>query len=539
MTNALIYPRISQEGQSTYSISTQIEAAKVLAVQRGYTVAGVFADEYSGEELDRPAWSALLDAIPSTGAKVVLVHDIDRLGREVYIQAIHEHEIEQAGARVEFVLEDYAGDSGQLLKAIKGGLAQYENRQRVERSRRGKNGRVAAGQVIIPTGRAPYGYEYHVPAKGQGELRIRDDQAAIVRQMFTWLTVHRLSSYEIARRLHADGVPSLGDLTTAVRKKSGHAEWSPSSVRKLFANPVYKGEWFWGKTRRVKQNGRKVQVPQPESDWVRVAVPAIVDGDTWDEAQACIAANAARTYRIAGREYMLRGMVFCPCGRRWTGRYKNHLDRAYYRCPSTEREGWRKACLNRFGIRQETLEAGVWQYVFGELLHPDRLTAELERQQADAAQQTAKREQRRKAIDAAIKAVDRKLEILVGQALDGLPGHIIENRKQAILAERRDLEDQQAREQAVAESAGITPATIATLQTLATEIQAAEPHLTPQDRRQILTLLRLRADVIDPKTVRVSGLISGAVLDLSPSSHHQDRPSIAVPFAAELTMRAA
>src|SRR5262245_6579371 len=121
-TIALVYPRISQAGQSAYSIPTHIEAAQRLAAARGYTIAGVYPDEYSGEELDRPALSALIEAIPRTGATVVLVHDIDRLGREVYIQAITEHQIEGAGARVEFVLEPYEGDSGQLLKAVKGGI---------------------------------------------------------------------------------------------------------------------------------------------------------------------------------------------------------------------------------------------------------------------------------------------------------------------------------------------------------------------------------------------------------------------------------
>lgn len=515
MTAALIYPRISQAGQSAYSLTTQIEAAEQLAAVRGYTVAGVFPDEYSGEELDRPALSALLEAIPRTGATVVLVHDIDRLGREVYIQAITEHQIEQAGARVEFVLEPYEGDSGQLLKAIKGGIAAYENRQRVERSRRGKNGKAQTGYVIIPSSRVPYGYDYHAPTKKQGQLTIRDDQAAAVRTIYDWLTVHQLSSYEIARRLYEAGVPSKGDLSASVRKTAARNAWTPTSIRRLVANTVYKGVWYWGKTRRVKENGRKLERKQPPDLWIAVPVPAIVSVEQWEAAQTTLAGNKTKTYRETPQHYLLRGMVFCSCGRRWFGQHKKSLGRAYYRCPTAACDPWRPACPLRFSIRQDALEGRIWRYVVDELLHPDNLSAELERQRVEAAEQTAKRESRLQAIAAAIRDVDRKLEILLDEALGGMPKAMIEHRKRSLLGERRDLEDSLAREESLAAQVDITPTVVATIQDLARQVQEAEPHFIPEERRQILTLLRLRVDVLDQQTVRVSGLITGAVLDLS------------------------
>lgn len=511
-TTALIYPRISQPGQSAYSISTQIEAARRLAAERGYAIAGVYPDEHSGEELDRPGLRALLDAIPRTGATVVLIHDIDRMGRDRYVQAVTERLIEDAGARIQYVLTDYTGESGELLKDFKGAIAAYENRQRVERSRRGKNGKAAAGQVIIPASRAPYGYDYVAPGKGQGQLVIREDQAASVRQVFAWLAVHQLSTNEIARRLHAAGVPSKGDLSASVRKKAGRATWTPGAVRLLLSNPVYAGTWYWGKVRSTRINGRKVKVAQPESEWTAVPVPAIVPRETWDAAQRQRQINAKRTYHETARHYLLRGMIVCPCGRRWVGRNQQERRTASYRCPTTTGEPWRPACTWRFGIPQSAIEQAVWRYVFGELLHPANLRAELERQQSAAAAAAKERARTLRAIDGALRDLDRKLSILVGEALDGIPAQIIDARKRALLAERRDLEEARERTQILAEQHDITPATIATIEDLAARVQQAEPDFTPEERRRILTLLRVRVDVLDRERVRVTGLVSEAVL---------------------------
>jgi site-specific DNA recombinase len=515
MTSALIYARVSTEEQGKgYSLPEQVAGAERRAEERGYNVAGIFRDEHTGTELDRPGLAALYDGLRETGASVVLCHDIDRMGRSVFVQAVAEREIEDLGARVEYVMADYASDEGELLKAVKGGIAAYENRQRVERSRRGKNGRARAGSVIIPTGRAPYGYSYVSRPRG-GDLVIDEGQALTVRQIYAWLVVNHLSSYEIAKRLYAAGVPSKGDLSAVVHKKQGRADWSPTSIRKIIGNSSYKGVWYWGKTRRTKVKGRYKQIAQPPEQWIAVDVPAIVDPETWERAQECLAENKAKSPRNTKRDYLLQGRIFCTCGRRWIGRYKNHFDRACYRCATTESEPWRTACPSRFGFRQEVIEAAVWRYVIGELLNPENLSAEIERQRAAAEGENTRQAGRLRAIDAELRDVDRKLEILVGQALEGLPQTVIDVHKRALLSQRQELESQRSRTVAEGERVGITEATVQTLYDLAAVVQEAEPHLTPEERKHMLEMLRLRVDVIDQKQVRVSGLVTGAVVDIS------------------------
>ena len=135
---------------------------------------------------------------------------------------------------------------------MKQGIAVYENRQRVERSRRGKDGRVRAGHVLVAA-RPAYGYRY-VGGERTGTLEPDPDEAPIVRRIFRWCVDDGLTTYEIAKRLHAEAGPDprrhqpercpQGDGSPLL----GSARPSPASS----AIETYKGDWHWNKTRRVQ-----------------------------------------------------------------------------------------------------------------------------------------------------------------------------------------------------------------------------------------------------------------------------------------------
>jgi site-specific DNA recombinase len=146
----------------------------------------------------------------------------------------------------------------------------------------------------------------------------------------------------------------------------------------------------------------------PEDQWVMVSVPAILDPETWAETQRCLAENKATARRNARRDYLLRGMIFCPCGRRWVGRYKANVSRAYYRCPTTKAEAWQSTCPAQFSIRADALEAAVWGQVADYLLHPDSLFAEVSRRRDEQTAEAQRRARRFEAVEAAITDVDRK-----------------------------------------------------------------------------------------------------------------------------------
>ena len=158
------------------SLPTQEESCRRYCAEHGYTLSASFPTPTPA-----PNWTGPVSTPPSTPSPplkpaVVVLHDVDRLGREFIVQAIAERELTRHGARIEYVLggDTDAGD-GILLKGVKQALAVYENYQRVERSRRGKNGRVKAGGVLVAA-RPAYGYRY-VAGERTGTLEPHPDEA--------------------------------------------------------------------------------------------------------------------------------------------------------------------------------------------------------------------------------------------------------------------------------------------------------------------------------------------------------------------------
>lgn len=515
----VIYARVStvEQGQG-YSLPTQLDSCRDYAAQRGYLVAAEFTDMHTGTEIDRPGLNQLYQFVEKNTVDVVIVHDLDRLSREVGNQAIIEMEMSRAGLEIEYALGQYAKTpEGELTKNIKAVIAQYENRQRVERSRRGKRGRVEAGYVIVPAGRAPYGYDY-VSEKRKGWLVINEEQAEAVRRMYRWLVEDGLSSYAISHKLFEDGVLTKGDMSPIVIKKEGPASWCPSTVRRLLVNPIYKGTWYYGKTKLSKVNGRRVQRSVPESEWIAVQVPAIVDEETWKAAQVCLSTNKQMSRRNARRQYLLQGMVYCPCGRKRVGCYKNHLKRAYYRCPATDSQYWRNRCEHRYSHRQEILEDAVWEKVYRFILEPGNLLEEIERQRTEASEDVERKTKRLEAVESAISEVDRQIGILLDQVLtSGFSQAILDQKKYQLLQKRSDLEARAAQIAGELQLLAITPDEEAELIQFAEEMRGSLGDLSFENKRRILKLIRLRVDVISRAQVKISGVISseGLFVDLS------------------------
>lgn len=534
---AIVYVRVSSAEQSHgYSLVTQEESCRRYCEQHGYELLAEFEDAHSGTELDRPGLNAALDAVKLLRPDVVVLHDVDRLGREIIVQAIAERELTRHGARVEYVMGGNSDEpSGELLKTIKGAIAVYENRQRVERTRRGKDGRVKAGHPLVGP-RAPYGYAY-VGGDRTGSLVPRDDEAAVVRQMYAWAADEGLSRYEIAQRLFLRATPTRADEAgSIVSKQAGPCAWHPHTVADILKSETYAGTWYYGKTRLVpRDDGRegKVQRARPREEWLAVAVPPLVEAATWHRAQERLSRRVRAAH--SDRAYLLSGRLFCGCGRRWTGRHKNDRNVSWYRCPKTDAERWHRPCPMRFGIRQERLETAVLGAVAAFMADPDvrraAFAAELERATTDRERVTADLA----TIDESLSRVERQLGKLLDAALtDDFPAELVATRKRALVAERQRLAaDRERRLSALADPVVDIEAEIAALApTVAAAVaNAAE---APADVRELFDLLRLAVHVVDRDHVRLEGVIAGTLITLSSRQKVSACPT--VPFALAVTL---
>src|SRR5438128_1652055 len=154
---AAIYARVSttEQADKGYSLPTQLEACQAMAQQEGYTVPDthVFVDDYTGTSMNRPQFKRLRDLVQQHLVHAVIVHDTDRLSRKLAHLLVLQEEFEQANVTLRIVTMPTPEKTpeAQLLSNVRGIIAEYERAKILERTARGRVGRVKAGYV--PGGR--------------------------------------------------------------------------------------------------------------------------------------------------------------------------------------------------------------------------------------------------------------------------------------------------------------------------------------------------------------------------------------------------
>jgi site-specific DNA recombinase len=397
--HSALYARVSSDQQAqAQTIPSQLAAlrSRIQSDEGVLSPEREFMDEgYSGSTLIRPALERLRDVVAAGGIDRLYVHSPDRLARKYAYQVVLVDELQRAGVAVIFLNHEW-GRSPQddLLLQVQGMIAEYERAKILERSRRGKRHKAQVGSVKVLSG-APYGYRYVTVAEGGGQARyeVCEEEAQVVRQVFAWVGRQRLSLGEVCRRLREAGIPTA----------KGKTWWDRASVWGMLKNLAYQGQAAFGKTRlgalqpRLRaQRGHPLQPRRaqsvydvPATDWLMIAVPAIIDEDLFAAVQIQLAENRkrARTGQ-RGARYLLQGLLVCACcGYAYYGKAISRSARkgqvreyAYYRCVGSDayRFGGQRLCANT-QVRTDRLEEAVWQQVCRLLEDPTRLTQEYER----------------------------------------------------------------------------------------------------------------------------------------------------------------
>jgi site-specific DNA recombinase len=427
------YARVSSEQQvRKETIDSQLQALRQRIAADGLALDESlgFADEgISGSVLVRPALERLRDLAAAGGVDRLYVLCPDRLARSYAHQALLVDEFRRTG--VELVFLDHAHDptpEGNLLLQVQGVIAEYERAKIQERNRRGTLHAARSGSVSV-FGRAPFGYRYIDRRAGGGTARfeIADDQAEVVRQIFTWVVDGGCSLAEIGRRLENQGVAS----------PSGRPRWLVSTLGSMLANPTYAGTAMYGRTRlgpprqelrrprrlKVGHIRKSESIYQTEpSEQVAIAVPAIVEPEVFEAARARLAENRKRKrVGVVGARSLLQGLLVCSkCGYAYHAGLshpeKPHPYR-YYRCGGTapSRFGGVAVCTNKI-LHRGRIDAAVWEDIRDLLLDPSRLAAE-HRRRLDGPAEPA--DPKATSATKKVAAVRRSIEKLIDSYQDG------------------------------------------------------------------------------------------------------------------------
>jgi len=392
MTIAAIYTRVSSDRQKEErTIGSQVLALTEYAHNEGFTVPDewIFQDEgYSGATLLRPGLERLRDLACEGQVEELLIYAPDRLSRKYAYQVLLTEEFARHGVEVIFLKSPKATTPEEhLLLQFQGMIAEYERAQIAERTRRGKRYRAKSGLVNVLSG-APYGYRYVKKTEfSSAYYEVIEQEAEMVRTVYRLYTEDGLSINAIARWLN--------DRNISTRKKI--SRWERSTIWAMLRNPAYKGKACFGKTQIVER--QKITRPlrkrggfsprcsanreRPRQDWIEIPVPALVNEEVFALAEERLEHNKRYSLRRTIEPTLLQGMLVCSqCGyayyRTSTRTSKRKL--YYYRCLGSDDYRYEngRVCSSR-PIRQDYLDAVVWEQVIKLLEDPEIVRSEIRR----------------------------------------------------------------------------------------------------------------------------------------------------------------
>ena len=388
-----MYTRQSTEEQRTnnrlpeYLLTCAREAKSLgVVVPREY----VLYDAVTGEHLERPMMTRLRQELaPRRKLAGVIFPAVDRLSREPIHIGIFEFELDHSGVRYHYADAPNGSDPmSQMVRQNLAHVAKFVKLANRKNNRGGNVGRVLKG--MVPAHRAPYGYVYRAEYVDDGPRRtvvrawwevdsldasgalIEGSPAWAVRQIFEWLGGEGRTLHWVTRKLNERGV-----LT------NDGAHWNPSKLQRLAGRSSYRGEHLYNRYVRVPDPDRPLgditaeikrtrEREKPETEWVRLEVPALVSTELWESANAALRQRG----RGRGREgrkilALLRGRLFCPrCERPMIVRRAGRQAGTYYHCSKYHSPVTAQRCDFRRFIPAEWDEV-IWNDVCS-LLRDDR-----------------------------------------------------------------------------------------------------------------------------------------------------------------------
>ena len=397
MKTAAIYARVSSDRQKEeQTIASQTSALRAYAGEHGYLVPDgwVYEDEgWSGATLVRPGLERVRDLAAQGQVDSVLVYSPDRLSRKYAYQVLLLEEFARAGVDVVFVRAPLVETPEEvLLVQFQGMIAEYEKAQISERTRRGKRHRARCGVVNVLSG-APYGYRYVRKADAElARYEVLEPEAAVVREVFRRYTEETSPIGAITRWLTDRGIPT----------RTGKSQWERSTIWGMLRNPAYQGTACFQKTattprehvrvtRRLRQRSGVPVRPgslrdRPREEWIEIAVPALVTPTQYALAQARLAENRRFAARHTKVPTLLQGLLVCrSCGYAYyrTSTRTSRRKLFYYRCLGSDdyRYPEGRRCTSR-PVRQDALDALVWDEVIRLLENPSLVRQEIDRRLA-------------------------------------------------------------------------------------------------------------------------------------------------------------
>ena len=342
---AWLYYRLSRdEDEEMNSLYNQRQILVDYAEQQSYEIVGESSDDnVSGMTFDRKGLAKLENAVDEGKIDIVLVKDLSRLGRHRTQTALFIDHLRENNVRVYSVTEgiDSFNDNDDLLIGMKQIINDFYAKDIGKKIKTGIRQKQKTGLIV----NLPMGY---YKDRNTNEVLIDEVAADIVREIFQkYLEGYGISA--IAKQLNARGIKSpeyfshrkISATRTKLCKKY---LWVQTAVKRILENEIYTGTLVNHKTITSKIYKTKSFVPVEEQIRHENYLPAIIDKQTYEQAQKLLENHKQGNIRASANRKIHRycsmikcaecGAILIAKGREWRG--KEYVE---YTCNSHHRYG--------------------------------------------------------------------------------------------------------------------------------------------------------------------------------------------------------
>lgn len=289
-----------------------------LAAQKGLYVGKIYQEIVSGAESikDRPEINRLIEDCYAGKYRGIIIIEVTRLSRgsqgdaQIIMDCLKFANRNQGllvvtPTKVYDVAHSHDDEEYMEFELF---MSRREYKMIKRRMDRGKMQMVVEGNYMGSV--RPYGYDI-LKTRTARTLKIREDEAEIVKLIFGWAANENLTNGKIAKNLTAMGVPTY----------TGEPEWDGQTIRTILENPVYCGKIRWNYRMQVTSmiDGNLVKSRPNTSDTDHYMLydgkhPAIIDEETFGKVAERF--NKPKTKLALNLKNPLAGLLMCPkCGK--------------------------------------------------------------------------------------------------------------------------------------------------------------------------------------------------------------------------------
>ena len=401
-----LYVRKSNEDTDKLSLDAQIQQGRDYCKRHGWIIRDehIFMDETSAYAKPASARDSFMTMIDMACAQKpaftkILVWKIDRFARRMrdsthYIDLLERNNIDLVCMTQQFG----SGAGGRLSLGVMQLLAQFFSDNLSEDITRGL--RALALKGYWTSNKVPFGYKRVSVDGNRWALKIEEEDAAIVRQIFAGIVVG-WSYKEISQTV---------DISFA-------------KVKKIAKNENYTGD-------RCVYNKTRTEIVFRVPD----AHPAIVNKTNWAKAQKALAKRRKHRFSEGVGNSVYRGLIRCKCGRAMCRSRDRNADAVYYRCNGKKEGVCNGGNVNESKITELLLTTFEEQLFSADAVHQMFVLAEKKRKDGDI-QKATRHLNRKLAENKAARA--RFIDAVEQGAFDM---HEIKEKMDALRAEADELE---------------------------------------------------------------------------------------------------